>query len=314
VSDDANIRLLIFGCGYIGTAVADAALARGWTVTALTRNAAHARQLTSRGILTVVADLADAAWHAQVDRAQDVILNTVSSGGGGLEGYQRAYVEGTRSILAWAGERVDATFIYTGSTSVYPQGAGEMVTEETPAGEGGSEAARPLLEAERLIRESTCFARWFILRLAGIYGPGRHYLVDQLRAGATVFPGTGKHRLNLAHRDDIVSAILACAQAPAELRNEIFNVADDAPVPKEEVTAWLAGQLGVTAPIFVRNGGELPPGAARVRGRSGPVPDRRISNSKLQRMLGWRPAYPGFRDGYRQIFTSERSPGSVSPP
>ena len=299
------MQLLIFGCGYIGGAVAEAALARGWTVTALTRNPVKAAALAAKGIAVVTADLATPGWHAAMAREQDIVLNCVSSGGGGLDGYRRSYVDGMRSILAWAGEKCPATLIYTSSTSVYPQDHGEVVTEDSPVGAGGSEAAGPLLETEQLVQTAHGFARWFVLRLAGIYGPGRHYLLDQLRAGATVFPGTGTHRLNLAHRDDIVTAILACATAPATVRDAIFNVAGETAATKSEVTAWIAQQIGCAAPAFARDGGELPGGVARVRGRSGPVPDRLISNARLTATLGWRPQFPDFRDGYRQIFEAE---------
>ncbi len=298
-------RVLILGCGYVGTALVDALRARACAITALTRNPAKTSTLQERGVRVIVADLAAASWHADVGRDYDVVVNCVSSGGGGLAGYEHSYVGGMRSILSWAAAGVPATYIYTGSTSVYPQGHGETVTEDSPVGAGGSEAANPLLETEELVRTSACFVRWFILRLAGIYGPGRHYLLDQLRNGATVFPGTGRHRLNLAHRDDIVAAILACIDAAESVRNDVFNVAGDTAVPKEAVTAWLAQQLGVPAPVFARNGGELPTGVPRVRGRSGPVPDRLVSNAKLKRVLGWQPRFPDFRDGYRQIFAEE---------
>ena len=235
-----------------------------------------------------------------VDREQDVVLNCVSSGGGGLEGYRRSYVDGIRSILAWAGQGVPATFVYTGSTSVYPQDRGEVVTEDSPAGEGGSEAAAPLLETERMVRESSCFQRWFVLRLAGIYGPGRHYLLDQLRAGATEFPGTGTHRLNLAHRDDIVAAILACATAPDSVRNAVFNVAGDTAAPKAEVTAWLAQQIGCAAPRFAQDPDARPPGcAARARSQrtgAGSIDQQRAAQADarlataVSRLSRWLPA------------------------
>lgn len=307
MSNPAPARILILGCGYVGTAVAEAARVRGWDVTALTRNVEKARTLTAQGLRVVTGDLATPDWHAQVERHQDIVLNCVSSGGGGLEGYRRSYVDGMRSVLTWAAGGVAATFLYTGSTSVYPQGDGEIVTEESPVGEGGSAAAGILLETEAMVRATSCFRRWFVLRLAGIYGPGRHYLLNQLRDGATVFPGTGAHRLNLAHRDDIVSAILACAQAPDQVHNECFNVTDDTAAPKEVVTAWIAQQLGVVAPVFQQDGHELPAGINRVRGRSGPIPDRLISNARLKRVLGWQPKFPDFRDGYRQIFDAETS-------
>ena len=294
-------RLVIFGCGYVGTALACEARARGWRVTALTRNAARGAELREHGVDVVAADLASDAWHGSVSHAQDYVVNCVSSGGGGLPGYWRSYVDGTQSILHWAAAGVAATFVYTSSTSVYGQGGGEVVTEESATG-GGSEASEPLLAAEKLVRDSTVFRRTIILRLAGIYGPGRHYLVDQLRAGASLFPGTGTHRLNLVHRDDIVSAIVACLVAPDEIGSSVFNVADDAPSPKGEVAAWLAQRLGVAPPQFAHDL-DAPPaaGVSPVRGRSGPVPDRIISNARLKRVLHWSPRFPDYRVGYEQI-------------
>src|SRR3954470_7596774 len=113
----AGKRLVIFGCGYVGTAVAGAAIARGMRVTALTRNAAKAVGLRTRGIETVIADLATSAWHEQIAGGADCVLNCVSSGGGGLEGYRRSYVDGMASILAWARRGGPAqTIVYTSST------------------------------------------------------------------------------------------------------------------------------------------------------------------------------------------------------
>lgn len=294
-------RLTIFGCGYVGAALARAARTQGWTVIALTRNPERAAELRALGVEVLAADLASDTWHSAVPRDQDYLVNCVSSGGGGLPGYWHSYVEGTKSILRWAGAGVPSTFVYTSSTSVYGQGGGEVVTEDAPTG-GGSEASVPLLEAESLVRESVAFQRTFILRLAGIYGPERHYLVDQMRAGATLFPGTGAHRLNLIHRDDIVSAILACLGAPSTLSSGVFNVADDAPALKGEVARWLAGRLGVGTPHFAQDQAvPQPSGVSPVRGRSGPVPDRIIANARLKQVLGWAPTYPDFRAGYEAI-------------
>ncbi len=292
-------RLVIFGCGYVGSALARAAAERGAQVTALTRNAEKAAALRLAGMHQVIAaDLATDEWHARIAHGPDFVLNCVSSGGGGLEGYRRSYVEGMRSILAWAGagSKPVGTFIYTSSTSVYTQGGGAVVDESsaqlaTVAGGGA------LVEAENLLRAAAASARrrWFILRLAGLYGPGRHALLDQLREGADVLAGTGTNHLNLAHRDDVVAAILACCAAPSDVAGEIFNVADGAPATKAEVMVWLAAQLGRPPPRF----DGVQPASARRGGE--PVPDRIISNAKLQRVLDWRPQYPTFREGYAEI-------------
>jgi nucleoside-diphosphate-sugar epimerase len=182
--------------------------------------------------------------------------------------------------------------LYTSSTSVYAQGDGIRVDESMPA-EGRNDAARILVETENLLRQAAIpSSRWFILRLAGIYGPERHSLLDAIRSGYTSLPGTGVHRLNLVHRDDIVDAVFAALEAPPSVRDQVFNVADDAPATKQEVAAWLAARVGKSAPV---EGGPAP------AGRSSSVPDRIIANDRIKAVLGWRPRHPTFREGYAQI-------------
>jgi nucleoside-diphosphate-sugar epimerase len=290
MSDADTKHLVVFGAGYVGAEVARQALARGLRVTALTRNADKAKVLAEAGVEVIVDDLAGDGWHARLPDGADFVLNCVSSGGGGPEGYRRSYVEGMKSILTWAaGVRV-GTMIYTGSTSVYPQGGGVRVTEEDSVAETRA-AGSPLVEAEDLLLGWNG-GRSFVLRLAGIYGPGRHYLVDQLRDGSGEVAGRGEYRLNLIHRDDIVGAVWAAFDVPAEVVGGVFNVADDGAAPKVDITAWLAMKLGVPRPRFT---GEPATGRRRV------TPDRVIANDKIKRELGWRPRYPSYQEGYTAI-------------
>jgi nucleoside-diphosphate-sugar epimerase len=323
MGSSSDCRLVIFGCGYVGTAVARDALSRGWRVTALTRNAAKASVLRDEGVETVVADLATNAWHEHVPGAPAFVLNCVSSGGGGVDGYRRSYLDGMRSIAEWAMSRGPAgTFVYTSSTSVYPQGGGALVDETAPTTNAG-ERGQILLAAEDVVRSANhlnggavppprsarqagtsdtlagggtrpplCWHRWFILRLAGIYGPQRQHLIEQVRGGEVA--GVGTHRLNLIHRDDIVAAIRACFEAPATVANEIFNVADDGAAAREEIVAWLANRMAVPNPRFTG----LPAGERR-----SVTPDRVILNSKLKSRLGWRPGYSTFREGYASLLS-----------
>jgi nucleoside-diphosphate-sugar epimerase len=293
----ANKRLVIFGCGYVGTAVARAACAAGMKVEALTRNPGRAAELAALGVITVADDLATDAWHERIAPGADLVLNCVGAGGGGLDGYRRSYVEGMRSVLAWARPRPAGTFIYTSSTSVYPQDGGVLVGESART-DGTGATGQILLEAETLLREGKdACGRWFILRLAGIYGPGRHHLLEQVRTGAVAMAGRGAHHLNLAHRDDICAAVLAAFTAPASVSDEIFNVVDDAPTPKIEVVRWIAAQLGRPAPGFTG-------GAASARHGFAAPPDRIISNVKLKSQLGWRPRYPSFREGFTALLSA----------
>ena len=268
--------LVVFGAGYVGGELARQARAAGLEVTALTRNAAKAAALAALGVKTVTAELADRGWHSAVPGGADFAVNCVSAGGGGLAGYRRSYLDGLGSICAWAEQARVGTLVYTGSTSVYPQTGGARLDETAPTA-AADEAGKILLEAEALVRACAC-ARWFILRLAGIYGPGRHRLLDELRAGAAELAGHGGHRLNLIHRDDAVAAIWAALASPADRANEIFNVADDDPPTRAELAAWLAERLGRPAPRFT---------GAAARGRRALAPDRIIDNTRLKSKLGW---------------------------
>lgn len=295
-------HLVIFGCGYVGSALAVAAQARGAKVTALTRNEARATELRAAGFDVVVGELADERWHDLIPTGPDWVANTVSAASPNPEGYRRSYVEGMRSILAWAarGSRPIGTFLYTSSTGVYPQGGGARVDELSPT-EPPSPTGAILVEAENLLRATPAEAvtRWFILRLAGIYGPGRHHHLDALRAGTTNLKGSPQFRMNLAHRDDIVSALLACAEAPPQVANEVFNLSDNAPATRTDLIGWLANELGLPAPQFAGASGDG-------QSAAGSAPDRVICSEKIRARLGWRPAYPDFRAGYAPLLAAAR--------
>lgn len=291
----AGKRLVIFGCGYVGSALARAAGVAGASVEALTRNPEKAAALRAAGLAKVmVADLSTDVWHGQIAGGADFVVNCVSSGG--PDAYRQSYVGGMQSVLAWAekGPAPVGTFVYTSSTSVYPQGEG-MVVDETAPAEGATPNGAIIRESETHLQHAPASAvrRHFILRLAGIYGPGRHHLLDQLRAGTGQLGGSGAHTLNLAHRDDIVTAILACLGAPATVGSGLFNVADSAPALRAEVVGWLAARLGRPVPGF--------DGSATTRRGGAPMPDRIISNTRIQQVLGWRPQYPDYRAGFEAI-------------
>ncbi|ATC65714.1 epimerase [Nibricoccus aquaticus] len=283
-------RLVVFGAGYVGGELARQAVEAGARVTALTRNEETARAFAAKGIEAVVADLASDAWHERIAGGADFVVNCVSGGGAGIDGYRRSYLEGMRSVAGWLTAKGGAgAAVYTSSTSVYPQDGGVRVDEAAAVDREG-ERPRVLVEAEELLLNLPKAAgRRAVLRLAGIYGPGRHHLLEQVRSGEVA--GRGEHRLNLIHREDICAAIWSALLASAA-DGEIFNVADDGAAPKSEIVAWLAGKLGVALPVFT---------GAPAAGRRAVTPDRVIDNAKIKRVLGWRASYPSFREGYVAI-------------
>ncbi len=284
-------HLLVLGAGYVGEGVCRRAVASGVATTALTRNPVTAERLSALGVRTVVADLAGREWHADVPAASTQVVVCVGSGRGGVEGYRHSYLQGMESVVAWGRSRsATGTLVYTSSTSVYPQGDGARVDETAPTPPAASERASLLLRTEETAR--TWPGRAFILRLSGIYGPGRHHLLDQLRAGGSVLAGRGDHRLNLIHRDDIVEAVWMALEAPSTLAGQVFNVTDDEPVAKEACVRWLCSRLGRTPPVF---SGQAAEGRQRV------TPDRIIDNLRIKSVLGWKPRFSGFREGYRAL-------------
>lgn len=294
-------RLAIFGAGYIGGTLAALALRGGMQVTALTRNREKAEQLEAAGVhKVVVAALDDSGWHAHVDPRQHYVVNCVSSAGGGLAGYRRSYVDGTRSIMEWAQQCPEkCRYVFTSSTSVYPQADGQWVDENTPV-EGPSESGAILLEAERHVAEGN-FPQWWILRLAGIYGPGRHFLLDSILEGRASLAGSGETYLNLAHQWDIARAILEVLLNPDIPAGRIYNVCDGQPHRKREIVQWLAEQVDKPAPEFTP--GDIGSRGSRRMNAEGRLPNRRISNERLRQESRWNPRYSNFREGFRDMLT-----------
>ena len=285
-------HLVVFGAGYVGVEVARQAITRGLRVTALTRNAIKATALRALGVEVIVADLAEGGWyvHPALAGGADFVLNCVSSGGGGIDGYRRSYVDGMRSVLAWVYRVPVGTLVYTSSTSVYPQDGGVRVDENATT-DGTGETGKILVESENLLRVWGG-GRSFVLRLAGIYGPKRHYLLDQLREGLRAMAGRGDYHLNLIHRDDIAGAVWAAFDAPVGIAGGIFNVVDDGAATKVEVVNWIAAKIGLPTPVF---------SGSPAIGRRAVTPDRVIVNDRIKCVLGWQPRYPTFREGYETI-------------
>jgi len=203
--------------------------------------------------------------------AADVVVHCASSG---ADSYLHVYRDGVANLAACF---PNARIIFTSSTSVYPQRDGSSVTEESVA-KPNSENAQILRQAEKIVLAS----EGIVLRVAGIYGPGRSFLLHSVMNRTAVI---GDRFVNQVHRDDVASAISFLAQSRAVDPPRIFNVVDDTPAPRAEILNWLSVRLGL--PLS-----SSPPTARPKRGRS----NKRVSNAKL-RALGWVPAYPSYREG-----------------
>jgi nucleoside-diphosphate-sugar epimerase len=288
------MRVLIVGCGYVGMEVARACLADGHEVHGVRRSPAGLAMLAAAGIQPLAGDVADASSVATWPRRWDVVVNAVSSSGGGLEGYRRAYLEGSTNLASHLRDSPTCRVVHVGSTSVYPQTDGSWVDEESPA-EPVGEAGRVLVATEQAWLDA-----WrrhalpvLLLRASGIYGPGRGRMLAQVLSGEARIEGDGSRWLNMIHRDDVAGAVLSAMARGVPGR--IYNVTDNEPVQQRDLLAWLASSRGL--PVPPRQDATARPvhGASpSMRART----NKRVSNRRLRDELGWRPRFPTFREGY----------------
>lgn len=271
-------RILIAGCGDVGSALGLELIAAGHDVRGLRRTI---NQLPA-GIHGIAADLTDPdSLHGRLD-ACDILVYCAAASHHDESGYRAAYVEGLRNVLA-ALPAPPQRLLFTSSSGVYHQDDGGWVDEDSPT-HPQRFSGRIMLEAEHLALG--CGIPATVVRFSGIYGPGRNHLIEQVRAGLGA-PAAPVHYSNRIHRDDCagVLAHLIDRHLAGKFLAPVYLASDDAPAPLHEVTDWLAAELGVT----------LTERRPTRRGGS-----KRCSNARLK-ATGYAFRYPDFRSGYRAI-------------
>lgn len=177
--------------------------------------------------------------------------------------------------------------VYLSTIGVYGDHAGGWVDESTPP-QSGLDRARMRVAAEQAWTD-TVQGDVAILRLAGIYGPGRNALVT-LRSGTArriIKPGQVFNRI---HVDDIASAIMAAINHNS---NGTWNVCDDEPAPPQDVIAYAAQLMDIAPPAEEA----FATAEMSAMARSFYASSARVSNAKLQHELGVTLTYPTYRHG-----------------
>jgi nucleoside-diphosphate-sugar epimerase len=285
------MRILIIGCGYVGTALGAEFARQGHEVFGVRRDAEGEVELAAAKIKLLVADVTKPADLAALPGPFDWVVNCVSSTRGGVEEYRAAYLEGTRNLIDWlsAQPAPPKKFVYTSSTSVYGQTDGSQV-KETSSTNPDSETSRVLVETEKLLLDAAQQKKFpaVVLRVAGIYGPDRGHLFLQYLKNDAKIPGKGERIINMIHRDDLVGVIIAALKNGRA--GEVYNAVDDEPVAQIHFFRWLSETLGKWMPPFTpeEETGE------RKRG----LTNKKVQNRRLKMELGYQFRYPNFRKGY----------------
>ncbi len=256
-------RMFIFGLGYTASYIAAALKPLGWEIISTGRDG------------TLSFDDSDSVRLALADASH--VLSSVPPGADG------------DPVLDRYGDVLSGKWLgYLSSTGVYGDCGGAWVDETADVG-SGRRLARSDADTAWLARGAR------VLRLPGIYGPGRSAL-DRVRTGRA-------HRIDLPdqvfsriHVTDIVSGVVAALDGSPGA----YNLADDAPCSQNVVIEEACRLIGLTPPpVQSLDAAGLSPMA-----RGFYAENRRVANGKAKRLLGWRPLYPSYREGLAALFAS----------
>ena len=272
-------KVLIIGCGDLGTAIAT----RLQAVHEVIGLRVSDKQLPN-GMQTIQADVTKPNTLTTLQNlAPNVVIYCVSAGGASDAQYQAAYVTGLKHVLATQTHNAHLQHVFfVSSTRVYGQVTHDLLDEQTPAQPADFGGER-LLEAENVLKALPCKST--SMRLSGIYGEGRLYLVNMAK-DVNKWPQENNWS-NRIHRDDAAAFIAqmvekSVQQAPVA---DCYIVTDNQPTPQYEVLKWLASEQGIDVthiPTPAVTGG------------------KRLSNQRM-RDTGYQMQYAHYQAGYAHI-------------
>ncbi|HZY34418.1 MAG TPA: NAD-dependent epimerase/dehydratase family protein [Rhodanobacter sp.] len=274
-------RILLAGCGDLGERVAQRLRARGDEVWALRRQP-PARG--GHGIHWLRGDLTDPASLHELPVGITRLVYLPAPATRDKAAYRAIFVDGLRHLLDALDRRKLARVLFVSSSAVYGEHDGDWVDEATPTGPPGFNGA-VLLEAEQWLAEQSLPST--VLRLAGLYGPGRLQLIERLRAGQLRVPRETPHWANRIHVDDAAAAVAHLLQLKSP--QPLYLGVDDTPMPLDELYDFLAALIDAPLPAE----GAAPAG----------VGSKRLRNARL-RASGWAPQWPDAREGYAALLDS----------
>ena len=280
-------KILIVGCGSIGTQLAEVLTAKGHQVVGLKRNPPVSEVSTSMVYLKADISASEALKALPLDF--DYVYFIVSPDGRNQDSYEAIYKTGINNLLVhFSNAETAPQWFFISSTSVYGQTQGEGVDENSITCPENTPSQLIRLAEQRLIALN---AHHVIVRFSGIYGPGREYLLRMARQVPAIQQDP-PYYTNRIHQTDCVGVLvflLECRLAGMPLES-CYIASDDDPAPTWEVMSWLAERLGCSLPFVKATEQDA-------------TMNKRCNNQRLK-ALGYQFNYPSYKEGYAELIDS----------
>ncbi|NOT85169.1 MAG: SDR family oxidoreductase [Methylococcaceae bacterium] len=278
-------KILIVGCGDIGTKLAKTLVAKGHNVTGLKR---HPPLTPEPGLQYHAADITIAATLSDLATDFEQVFFILAPDGRDAVSYNAVYVDGLNNLLAhFAASGTQPPWLLVSSSSVYGQTQGEWV-DETSIAEPTSSTSLAIRAAEQrlmLLSPAHC-----VLRFSGIYGPGRDYLLRSARQTPAIQKNP-PYYTNRIHEQDCINVLVFLLEhrLAGKPLAQCYLASDDDPASQWEVMNWLAATL------------HCPPPTIKTVAANAEQ-NKRCNNERLK-ALGYRFQYPNYQAGYGELLS-----------
>jgi nucleoside-diphosphate-sugar epimerase len=282
-------QAVIAGCGYVGNELARMLIDEGHDVFGIRRDVSK----LVPGVRGIEGNVARPRSLGPAPERVEYVVFAVGADEGTEQAYRQAYLDGLAGFLEWLADEGQRPrrLVMVSSTSVYGQRRGEHIDELSPT-HPTQFRGETLLASERLGAASGLST--VVVRLGGIYGPGRESLIDRAREGKLQTRST-QHFTNRIHRDDAAGVLRYLLFHPSP--ESLYLGVDDEAAEESELYSWIAKELGVAAPP-----GEEEGDAVNRRRSAG---SKRCSNRRL-RESGYVFRYPTYREGYAELIRARQ--------
>jgi nucleoside-diphosphate-sugar epimerase len=248
--------LVTGGTGFLGGALTRRLHRMGWDVTALGRNAAKLNQLKSEGMRVLQHDLKDKSAMAAACKDQEIVFHCAAlpSPWGNFEAFYQANVIGTRNVIRGCEEHKVKRLVYVSTPSLYFGYSSRVNVKETDAlpEPVSNYAATKILAEQELDQAFENGLATIAIRPRAIFGPGDTVifprLIPRLQSGRLPILGDGENVVDLTYIENVVDALLLCAESPTNTLGKKYNISNGEPVQIWKLVERICMELNLPIP------------------------------------------------------------------